>query len=63
MVGALDDVQVVLDDENRVAAVAETLEHREESGHVVGVEARGGLVQDIDGLARAPLNLVASVSR
>ena len=32
VVGALDDVQVVLDDEDGVAAVAEALEDGEESG-------------------------------
>ena len=51
VVGALDDVQIVLDDHHGVAAVHQPLEHLQQLAHVVGVEAGGGLVQDIDGLA------------
>ena len=55
MVGALDDVQVVFDDHHGVAAVHQPLEHLQQLAHVVSVEAGGGLVQDIDGLAGGEL--------
>ena len=55
MVGSLDHVQVVLDDHHRVAHVHQLLEHLNELVHVGGVQAGGGLVQDIDGLARGSL--------
>src|SRR4051794_15285613 len=48
-VGRLDDVEVVLDDEDRVADVDQTLQHTEEATHVLEVEAGGGLVEDVDG--------------
>ena len=51
MVGTFDNVQIVLDDHHGVAAVHQPLEHLQELAHIVGVEAGGGLVQDIDGLA------------
>ncbi len=50
-VGRLDDVQVVLDDDDRVAGVHEPMEHLEQLLHVREVEARGGLVEDVDGPA------------
>ena len=55
MVGSLDHVQVVLDDHHRVAHVHQLLEHLNELVHVGGVQAGGGLVQDIDGLAGGAL--------
>ena len=51
MVGTFDNVQIVLDNHHGVAAVHQPLEHLQELAHIVGVEAGGGLVQDIDGLA------------
>ncbi len=50
-VGGLDDVEVVLDDEERAAAVDEFAEGGEELGDVVEVEAGGGLVEDVEGAA------------
>ncbi len=40
---------------NRVAAVAQAREYADEFVHVVGVKPRGGLVEDINGFARAAL--------
>lgn len=46
MVGGSDDVGVVLDDDDGVAAVEEGAEGGEEFLDVVEVEAGGGLVED-----------------
>ena len=51
-VGHLDDVEVVLDHQDRVAGVHELLEHLHELANVLEVQARGGLVQDVEGSAR-----------
>ena len=48
-VGARDDVGVVLDDDERVAALDEALEHAEQAPHVREVEARRRLVEHVDG--------------
>ena len=50
-VGRLDDVQVVLDDDDRVARVHEPVEHLEELLDVREVEPGGRLVEDVDRLA------------
>ena len=55
MVGALDHVQVVLDDHHRVPRVHQALQDLQQLAHIVGVQARGGLVQDIDGAAGGAL--------
>ena len=53
-VGGLDHVQVVLDDQHRVSGVHQPLQNLQQLLHIVGVQARGGLVQDIEGAARGP---------
>ena len=45
-VGAFDDVEVVLDDQQAVAGVDEALEDAEQALDVGEVEAGGGLVED-----------------
>ena len=51
-VGALDDVEVVLDDDDRVALVDQALEHAEELADVLEVQAGRRLVEDVDRAAR-----------
>ena len=51
VVGHLDDVEVVLDDDDRVALVDELLQHLQEHLYVVEVQPRGGLVEQVDGAA------------
>lgn len=46
VVGTLDDVQVVLDDDDAVSAADEGVEGFEQLADVVEVEAGGGLVED-----------------
>ena len=55
VVGALDDVQIVLDDEHGVARVDKALQNLKELFHIVRVETRGRLVEDIDGAPRGAL--------
>jgi hypothetical protein len=64
-VGARDDVGVVLDDDERVAALDQPLEHAEEAAHVRQVEPGRRLVEDVDrGLVRAPrVSSAASLRR
>ena len=47
----LDYVEVVLDDEDGVAEVGEAVQDVEQFFYVVEVQARGGLVQNIEGAA------------
>src|ERR1022692_2503204 len=51
VVGGLDDVEIVLDDEEGAAAFDEFAEGGEEFLHVVEVESGGGLVEDVEGAA------------
>ena len=51
-VGGLDDIQIVLDDQHRVPGVHQPLQHLQQLLHIVGVQTRGGLVQNIEGAAR-----------
>ena len=48
-VGGLDDVEVVLDDQDGVAALDKPLQHDEQLPNVVEVQARGWLVEDVEG--------------
>src|SRR5699024_11547547 len=48
-VGALDDIEVVLDHQHRVALVDQPLEHPEQLADVLEVQPGGRLVQHVDG--------------
>ena len=50
-VGGFDDVEVVLDDDDRVAVVDEAVEHFEQFGEVVEVEAGRRFVEQVERLA------------
>ena len=50
-VGGLDDVEVVLDHDHGVALLDQAVEHFEQLADVLEVEAGGGLVEDVEGLA------------
>ena len=52
-VGAPDDVEIVLDDDHRVALVDEFVEHVEQLAHVLEVQAGGRLVEDVERAAGA----------
>ncbi len=47
-VGVADHVQVVLDDDDRVAQIGEAVQHFEQLAHVVEVQAGGGLVEQVE---------------
>ena len=51
IVGALDDIQVVLNDQHGVAPVAQSLENVQQVRHIVGVQAGGRLIQNVNGLS------------
>ena len=53
MVGGLDDVEVVLDDDHGVAGIDQALEHAEQPPDVLEVQAGGRLVEDVERLARS----------
>src|SRR5215204_4546779 len=59
VVGGLDHVEVVLDDDDRVAEGGEALEHVEQLVHVGEVEAGRRLVEDVDGAPRGALRQLA----
>ena len=50
-VGRLDDVEIVLDHDDRVAQIDQAIEDIEQFADVVEVQAGGRLVEDVDGLA------------
>ena len=51
-VGSLDHIEVVLDDDDRVAVVAQTMQHFEQLFDVVEVQAGRRLVEDVERLPR-----------
>ncbi len=52
-IGGFDDVEVMLDDDHGIAAIDELAKDFEQTADVVGVEASGWFVEDIEGLAGA----------
>ena len=60
VVGALDDVQIVLNDHHGVPRVHQPLEDLQQLAHVIGVQAGGRLVQNIDGLTGGLLGKLRS---
>ena len=55
VVGHLNQVEVVLDDEDGVAFVGQLLEHVGQVINILEVQAGGGLVEDVEGFARVLL--------
>ena len=53
MIGALDQIQIVLNDNDRVARIHQLLQHLDEEVDISHVEAGSRLVEDIHGLTRA----------
>src|SRR5699024_2004572 len=51
VVGGFDHVQVVLDDDHRVATLGQPLQNIDQPVNVGDVQAGGGLVQDVEGFA------------
>ena len=52
MVGDLDDVEVMFDDDDRIAAVDKLVQHLQKQPDVLEMEPRGGLVEDVERAAR-----------
>ena len=55
VVGVADDIEVVLDDNERIATVNEAVEHIEQDADVVEMQAGGGLVENVERFARIAL--------
>ena len=55
VVRGLDDLQVVFDDDDRVAFVHQAVEHQEQLFDVRQMQPGGGLIQDVEGAAGGPL--------
>lgn len=53
-VGRLDDFQVVLDDDHGIAGVGQLVQHLEQLRHVVEMQSRGRLVEDVQRAPRRP---------
>ncbi len=53
MVGTLDQIQIVLDDDDRVAHVHQFLQHLDQAVHICNMQAGGGFVQNIHRFAGA----------
>ena len=47
-VGGLDHLQIVLDHHHGVARVHQGVQHFQQLAHVLEMQARGGLVQDVE---------------
>ena len=58
-VGIGDDIEVVLDEDEGVAALDEFVEDGEELDDVVAMEADGGFVEEVEGFAGRPFGELA----
>ena len=50
IVGAFDDVEIVLNDDDRIARINELIQHLDQPVDIGHMQAGGRLVEDIDGL-------------
>ena len=55
VIRCFDDIQVVLDDHDRVAQGNQVIQNLEKLLDILKMKTRGGLVQQIEGLSRVPL--------
>ena len=53
VIGTLDEIQIVLNDNDRVARIHQLLQHLDQAMHVRNVQACGRLIEDIHRLAGA----------
>ena len=51
-VGGLDDLQIMFDHHHRIALLDQRVEHLQQFAHVVEMQARRGLVEDVQRVAR-----------
>src|SRR6267142_2191647 len=54
-VGRFHDVEIVLDDDDRISLVHQSMQHFQQQPHVLEVQARRGLVEDIQSASRVAL--------
>ena len=53
-VGGLNEIEVVLDDDDRVPAVDQALQDSQQQVDIVEMEAGGRFIEDIEGFPRSP---------
>ena len=53
IIRALDDIEVMLDHDDRVACIDQLIQHLDKAVNIRHMQTSGGLVQNIDGLAGA----------
>ena len=51
IIRALDDIEVMLDHDDRVACIDQLIQHLDKAVNIRHMQTSGGLVQNIDGLA------------
>ena len=59
MIGGFDDFQIVLDDDHRVPGVDQAVQNLQELADIVEMEARRGLVENVERSSRGPLGQFA----
>src|SRR5208283_4746488 len=59
-VGLFDDIEIVLDDQDRIAEIDQALKNIDELSHIVEMQAGGGFVQNVDGAAGLTFRKFAS---
>ncbi len=52
-IGGADHIQVVLDDDHRVASIGQAVEYIQQALDIGEVQAGGGLIQDVNCLSRS----------
>src|SRR6185437_15240036 len=55
VIGCLDDIEIVLDHEDRVATIHQRVQNLEQHAHILEVQTRGRLVQNVESASRVPL--------
>ena len=63
VIGRLNDVQVVLNDENGVALVNEPMEHSQKFANILKMQTRRGLIENVNRVAGRALVFTASLSQ
>lgn len=59
-IGGLDHIQIVFDDNDRVAAIDQLMEEMEQNPNVFEMQAGRGFIQNVKGLARCDLGKLSS---
>ena len=61
VIGDLHDIEVMLDDDDRIAAVDEFVQHLQQQADILEMESRRGLVEDVERAPRVALRQLRGV--